>query len=36
MEVATARVYNWEVMQKRKDKKDDSEKSNGKDAEKDN
>lgn len=37
MEVATARVYNWEVMQKRKDKKDgaDDEKEAAKDTEKD-
>lgn len=26
MEVATARVYNWEVMQKRKEKKEEEEK----------
>ncbi|TQS33851.1 hypothetical protein Golomagni_05792 [Golovinomyces magnicellulatus] len=35
MEVATARVYNWEVMQKRKEKKEEEEKSSGKE-EKDN
>ncbi|EQL02745.1 prefoldin subunit [Ophiocordyceps sinensis CO18] len=35
MEVATARVYNWEVVQKRKDKAlDDEEKKNSKDSEK--
>jgi hypothetical protein len=30
MEVATARVYNWEVVQKRKDKADEEEEAKAK------
>lgn len=30
MEVAVARVYNWDVVQKRKDKEDEKDKEDGK------
>jgi hypothetical protein len=33
MEVATARVYNWEVVQKRKEKQEQEGKGGGKDEE---